>query len=154
MVMDDLRRAGQAAIETKGDAKVRSALRGYMHELPALDANAMLEAQLRRFDIAREWSLFLDRYDVLLMPVSWQRQLPIDADHGDPAVVSRLLSVQSPLLTTAMLGLPGLSVPTGMAGHLPAGVQIVATRFREDRALRAGAIIERAARFDAIDHLP
>jgi amidase len=44
-------------------------------------------------------------------------------------------------------------VPTGLSGGLPAGVQLVAGRFREDRLLRAGEIIERAARFSALDEL-
>jgi amidase len=53
-----------------------------------------------------------------------------------------------------MLGLPGLSVPTGLsADGLPMGVQIVSGRYREDRCLRAGEIIERAAEFSALDRL-
>jgi amidase len=90
---------------------------------------------------------------VLLMPVSWQRAFPVDADVGEPEQVLRLLAAQSPLLGTAMLGLPGLSVPTGMAGGLPAGVQIVAGRFREDRCLAVGERVESAARFSALDVL-
>lgn len=57
------------------------------------------------------------------------------------------------MLGTAMMGLPGLSVPTGVDGHLPAGVQIVATRFREDRCLAVGELVESAARFSALDGL-
>ena len=57
------------------------------------------------------------------------------------------------LLGTAMMGLPGLSVPTGLADGLPVGVQICTARFREDVALRAGEVIERAARFSALDVL-
>ena len=67
--------------------------------------------------------------------------------------VLRLLAAQSPLLGTAMLGLPGLSVPTGMAGGMPAGVQIVAGRFREDRCLAVGERVEAAAHFSALDVL-
>ena len=63
------------------------------------------------------------------------------------------MRAQSPLLGTAMMGLPGLSVPTGLAGGLPTGVQLVSGRFREDLILRAGEIIERAARFSALDRL-
>jgi len=97
--------------------------------------------------------VFFERWPVLLMPNSWQRQFPIDADVGTPEQVLRLVAAQSPLLGTAMMGLPGLSVPTGLVDGLPTGVQLCASRFREDLALRAGAMIERAAGFSALERL-
>ena len=153
LVMDDMRRGGQPAVQAMGDAGVQSALRGYMQGLAPLDRDQTLDALTRRFNICRDWAVFLDRYPVLLMPNSWQRQFAIDADLGPPAQVDALVRAQSPLLGTAMMGLPGLSVPTGLAGGLPTGVQLVSGRFREDRVLRAGEIIERAAHFSALDHL-
>ena len=62
----------------------------------------------------------------------------------------KLLAAPSPLLGTAMMGLPGLAVPTGVVAGLPVGVQLVATRFREDLLLRAGEMIERAAGYDVL----
>lgn len=156
LVMEDLRRS-QSVVESMGDAGVRSALRGYLSGLAPLDAGALLEAQQRRFTICRAWALMLEPdaggHDVLLMPISWQRAFAIDADIGEPERVHRLMAAQSPLLGTAMMGLPGLAVPTGMAGALPAGVQIVAARFREDRCLAVGEIVETAAGFSALDRL-
>ena len=153
LVMDDMRRGGLPAVETMGDAGVKSALRGYLHGLAPLDRDQTLEALTRRFNICRDWAVFLDRYPVLLMPNSWQRQFAVDADIGSPEQVERLVRAQSPLLGTAMMGLPGLSVPTGLANGLPTGVQLVGGRFREDLILRAGELIERAARFNALDQL-
>ena len=153
LVMDDMRRGGQPAVQAMGDAGVQSALRGYMQGLAPLDRDQTLDALTRRFNICRDWAVFLDRYPVLLMPNSWQRQFAIDADLGPPAQVDALVRAQSPLLGTAMMGLPGLSVPTGLVGGLPTGVHLVSGRFREDLVLRAGEIIERAANFNALDHL-
>jgi amidase len=157
LVIDDMRRGGLPAVEAMGDAGVRSALRGYLGGLAPLDANALMEAQARRFSICRDWAVLLEPdaggHDVLLMPVSWQRQFAVDADVGEPERVHRLLAAQSPLLGTAMMGLPGLAVPTGLSGGLPTGVQIVATRFREDRCLAVGELVEAAARFSALDLL-
>lgn len=157
LVMDDLRRGAQPAIERLGDEGVRAALRGYMHGLPALDRDQTLELLQRRFSLCRDWAVFLEPeaggHDVLLMPVSWQRPFPIDADSGPPEAMAALLAAQSPLLGTAMLGLPGLVVPTGLADGLPTGVQLVAGRFREDRCLAAGALVEQAAGFSALAHL-
>jgi amidase len=157
LVMEDLRRGALPAVESMGDAGVRSALRGYLSGLKPLSADALMEAQARRFTICRDWAVMLEPeaggFDVLLMPVSWQRQFPIDADVGEPECVHRLLAAQSPLLGTAMMGLPGLSVPTGMAGSLPTGVQLVAARFREDRCLAVGERLESAAGFSALNVL-
>ena len=153
LVMDDMRRGGAPAVEAVGDAGVKSALRGYLQGLAALDRDQTLEALTRRFSICRDWAVFLDHHPVLLMPNSWQRQFAIDADLGPPAQVDALVRAQSPLLGTAMMGLPGLSVPTGLHSGLPTGVQLVSGRFREDLVLRAGEIIERAANFNALDHL-
>ena len=48
-------------------------------------------------------------------------------------------------MAVAALSLPGLSVPTGLVGTAPVGVQLVADSFREDLLLDAGEAIERHA---------
>src|SRR5260221_9361072 len=40
------------------------------------------------------------------------------------------------------MGLPGLTVSTGLVGRVPVGVQIVSGRYREDLCLSAGEAIE------------
>jgi amidase len=152
LVMDDAIRSTRPAVDRLGDAAVRAALHNYMAPVKPLDRDQTLESLARRFNIARDWAVFLDRYPVLLMPNSWQRQFANDSDNA-PETAEAMVRAQSPLLSVALLGLPGLSVPTGLSGGLPAGVQLVAGRFREDRLLRAGEIIERAARFSALDEL-
>jgi amidase len=57
------------------------------------------------------------------------------------------------MIATAALGLPGISVPTGLSGGLPIGVQLVADSFRELRLLAAASVIERnAAVTSALDY--
>ena len=41
-----------------------------------------------------------------------------------------------------VLGLPAISVPTGLVNGLPMGVQIVGPRFREDLVMDAAEVIE------------
>ena len=153
LVMADLRGKSQAQVETLGDAGVRSALQGYLDGLPHWGASEVLEGYARRMEIARDWNLFFERHPVMILPNGWARPFPIDADIGPPAVVQRLLRDQSPLLATAMLGLPGLAVPTGWVDGLPSNVQVCAWRYREDLALRAGELIERAAGFNVLNAL-
>ena len=53
-----------------------------------------------------------------------------------------MLDAHHPMLAISALGLPGLSVPTGLVDGTPMGVQIVATRFAEELCLGAGEVIE------------
>ena len=48
-----------------------------------------------------------------------------------------------PQLGIPFMGLPGLSVATGINGSVPIGVQLVANRYREDLLLDAGEQIGR-----------
>ena len=153
MVMNDMRRAGAGFMQQYGDDALRTALQHYLDINPVWDRDQSLEALTRRFNIARDWAVFFERYPVLLMPNSWERQLPVDDDQRSAARTAEILLAQAPLLSTAVLGLPGLSVPTGLVNGLPVGVQIVTGRFREDIALRAGEVIEQAAAFSAISLL-
>lgn len=153
MVMNDMRRAGEGFMREHGDDALRKALSQYMAITPVWDRDQYLESLTRRFNIARDWAVFFERYPVLLMPNSWERQLPIDDDLHSPERTAQILLAQAPMLSTATLGLPGLSMPTGVVGGLPVGVQIVSTKFREDRMLAAGEVIEQAAKFSALKHL-
>ena len=153
LVFNDMRRGGQPAIEKMGDASVQAAMRHYLSGVPVWDRDDYLEALTRRFNILRDWAVFLEKYPVLLMPNSWEKQFPLDDDTRSAERMGQMLRAQSPQLSTAMLGLPGLAVPTGVVQGLPVGVQLVTGRFREDRALAAGEVIERAANFSALGYL-
>lgn len=157
LVMNDMRRGGVAFMREHGDDALRNALSHYLAATPELSRDEMLDALARRFSIARDWAAFFERYPVLLMPNSWERQLPIDDDQQSVERIEQILLAQSPLLSTAVLGLPGLAVPTGLengpAGGLPTGVQLVSPKFREDLLLQAGAVIERAANWSVLSAL-
>jgi amidase len=40
------------------------------------------------------------------------------------------------------MGLPALTISTGLVGRVPVGVQLVSSRYREDLCLLAGEAIE------------
>ena len=46
------------------------------------------------------------------------------------------------IVVVNLLGLPSVALPTGIAGGLPQGVQIIGPGFREDLCLEAGEAIE------------
>jgi amidase len=102
----------------------------------------------------RKWNEFLSSYPLLLMPASCRMPQPWGADQGTVDEMRELVAAQSPLMAVAAFGLPGISVPTGMSGGLPVGVQLVAASFRELRLLCAASIVERDAETgSALDYI-
>ncbi|MFD0390981.1 hypothetical protein ACFQ4K_29225 [Tistrella bauzanensis] len=69
----------------------------------------------RRNTILRDWLIFFERYPLILMPVSLEPAMPLGADERPAAELRPLIDAFAPLNATAILGLPGLSVPTGFA---------------------------------------
>lgn len=153
LVMNDLDRAGKSFMFQHGDSALQRALDLYIQATPTLDRDQYLELLVRRFNIFREWAVFFEKYPLILMPNSWEKQFPIDDDQRSLERTKEILLAQAPMLAPAVLGLPGLSIPTGVVNGLPVGVQLVANRFREDQLFAAGRQIELAAKFSALDYL-
>jgi amidase len=97
-----------------------------------------------RDGIARDWSLFLQDYPLILTP-TWS-QLPFeigfDTETAAGAVATRQLI--KPMMPANLLGLPSACVPADRNAEtgLPIGVLITGGRFREDICLDAAEAIE------------
>lgn len=142
LVMTEEASGPQSAIDRFGDEAVRRARAATLTYAPRLDGAGYIEALSRRASILREVTLFLEQYPLLLMPVSWQLPLPIDADQRGEKAVHEMLDAHCPLVGISILGLPSLAVPTGLARGAPVGVQIAAGRFGEELCFAAGEALE------------
>jgi amidase len=131
-----------AAAEREGDPGALACLRGNRAKVFPFDADALSRTLTRRATLAREWLLFLQKYPVLLLPVSAELPFPDQLDTRDEASFQRVWQAQLPMIAIPFMGLPGLTVSTGLVGRVPVGVQVVADRFREDLCLLAGEAIE------------
>lgn len=131
-----------AAINRLGDEALRKARASTMAYASELDYQGYIKALGRRATILREWSLFLDRYPLILMPVSSLPPMPQDYDQTGDEAVARMLTAHHPMLAISILGLPAVAVPTGRVEGIPVGVQLVAGRLRENVCLAAAEIIE------------
>jgi amidase len=145
IAMNDVRIDRLATIGRLGSAAIRNAVHGMLAGTPVLDLQGYMQAIARRDMLRRRWAEFMVGHPVLLIPCSCKLPFAWGADQQGDAAMVRMLEDQSPLLMTAALGLPGLSVPTGLVGTAPVGVQLVAGAFREDLLLDAGEAIERRA---------
>ena len=132
MIADKFGASSANSIDELGDEAVIKARHSTMANATLLDHGEFIRALARRTAILRDWLQFLERYPIVLMPVSWKLPFPIDYDQQGDAALGELVRAHEPLTSISLLGLPGLSVPTGTDGGVPVGVQIVANRFRED----------------------
>jgi amidase len=130
------------SIDKLGDEPLRRARASTMAYAEELDFEGYVRALSRRATMLREWLLFFEQYSLLLTPVSAERAFPIDFDQQGDAPVRRMLTAHQPMLAVSVLGLPALSVPTGLVDGVPTGVQLVATRYNEELILSAGEVIE------------
>ncbi len=127
-----------------GDQGAQDTFAAMMARAPELDLIAWAAIAARRTTRQRQWARFLATYPILLLPVSSEPPFPQGLDVAGQQAFDSVFRAQMPMFAAPLLGLPGVSVPTGLADGLPMGVQVMAARWREDLALDAAEIIEAA----------
>jgi amidase len=132
------------AAEREGDPGALACLRGNRAKVLPFDATTLSKVLTRRATLTREWLQFFETYAVLLMPVSGELPFPDGLDRRDDASFARVWRAQLPQIAIPFMGLPALTVSTGLVGRIPVGVQVVSGRYREDLCLLAGEAIEAA----------
>jgi aspartyl-tRNA(Asn)/glutamyl-tRNA(Gln) amidotransferase subunit A len=105
------------------------------------------QAQRVRTLIIREHREAFEHFDVLACPTSPTVAFPIGERAADPLAMyaSDLLTIPS-----CLAGLPGLSIPCGLAGGLPVGLQLIGPQFGENVLFRTGHALEQAIGFDTV----
>ena len=140
----EFRRAAGRMLAEENDADAAFVFEQLASLCPEPDLNGLLDSLQQRATLTRAWQLFLEEYPVLLCPVSAELPFPDQLDVESPKAFQRVAEAQLTQLGLPLMGLPGLTVSTGMVGTAPVGVQLVAGRYREDVLLEAGAVIEAA----------
>jgi amidase len=88
----------------------------------------------------------------VLTPVSAEQTFEQDLDQRGFEAVRDMIAAQWSQMAVPLLGFPAIAVPTGLAGGLPTGVQLIGRRFGEEDVLRAAEAIEaRAGRITPVD---
>jgi amidase len=142
--MADTRLAAEAMIAREGEADSQFVFRQMTLAAGQIDLESVMRALQTRASLVRQWELFLNRYPVLLCPVSgdlpFDQQLDVRSDSAFATVYEAQLTQRG----LPAMGMPALSLATGYADGRPVGVQLVSARFREDILLAAGATLEAA----------
>jgi amidase len=138
------------AVEQFGDDGMRRAAATYYAAAerwwgPRPDLADYRDGYARRGALAARLQVFLQDHPLVLLPVSAEPAFAYDADIVDIGSGLRTVAAQWPMVAVPTLGFPALSVPTGVRDGLPAGVQLLAPRFREDVLFDAAEVVEARA---------
>ena len=101
----------------------------------------VMDVLQKRVALTREWRVFLDKYPVVLCPVSGQLPFKDLIDLGSQSEFDQIVEAQMLQIGLPFMGLPCLTVTTGRLGNSTVGVQLIASHFREDLLLDIGEII-------------
>ena len=130
------------AVEKEGDPGALNVMHEVRARAEALPPGIVAEVLVQRNALTRQWTRFLHDHTLLLCPVSGELPFPDGLDLQGPEEYRRVLAAMVTQTGLPLMGLPGLVVSTGMVGASPVGVQLIASRFREDLLLAAGEAIE------------
>jgi amidase len=139
----EMRRAALGMIHEEDEAESAFVFEQMARRSAPVDVDGLLDALQSRATLVREWQVFLQKYPVLICPVSGELPFADQKDVESEAAFEAIMQAQLTQLGLPLLGLPGLAVTTGLVGKTPVGVQLIAGRYREDVLLAAGAAIER-----------
>ena len=132
-----------AQMREVGGADFIQALSGFMTLANPLDAEGYARTLAYRSRVIREWMVFLEAYPLIVAPVSSRKTHAWNFDlAGDEAVRTFFWNDFRFTSAISVLGLPAAATPIGLADGHPVGVQLIASRFREDVCLDAAAAIE------------
>ena len=133
-------------IDAAGSQTVRDIFSVYFQEFPPFQDTELLQMMAKRTYYARQWSLFLEQYPLVLTPFLPQPFFKPDRDTEGAEGVHEVLGCAVYSYAINYMGLPAGCVPARLAdlpqGPQPINVQIVARRWREDLAVDACAAIE------------
>lgn len=143
----------RAAIEREGDPGAIATFAGVFPHLPeGVQAADYVATFTRRATVLRQWLQFFEDYPAVLIPNSARLPFPQNFDISSPENGLATFNAQMTQIALPVLGLPGLAVAMDKVGTNPCGVQIIASRFREDILLEAGeAIASRGAPILPVD---
>jgi amidase len=133
-------------VDAAGSQTVRDIFEVYFQEFPPITGTDLLKMMAKRSHYARQWSLFLQDYPLVLSPFLPQPFFKPDRDTEGAEGVHEVLGCAVYSYAMNFLGLPAASVPARLAelpqGPQPINVQIAAQRWREDLAVDAATAIE------------
>lgn len=132
-------------VDKSGSDDLRRIFSWYYEIGKTLDLDDYRAGLADRTRMMRAWNVFLDAHPLVLTPFLMRPTYPWNYDALGYAQTKDLFDAAIYSYGINYLGLPAGVVPVDLVEGLPAGVQLVGRRFREDVILDAMAAIEERA---------
>jgi amidase len=142
IVLSEIRHVTQLDVRKHGGPGINRFLDLILSTTADIDLGAYMRALGDRSRHVRAWMEFLERYPLVVGPVSTEPPPERGFDIVSELRVEEVVRAHRLLLAVNVLGLPAVAVPTGAPGGVPMGVQVIGSRYREDVCLEAAAAIE------------
>jgi amidase len=131
-----------------GESNSNIAIEYFLDSLPISDLSIYMTALAERARFAREWATFMEDYPLVLCPISTQPPFEVGFDLKSAERTREVLNSLQLTFMSPLMGIPSISIPTGIKAGIPSGIQLIGPRFREDLCLAAGEEIERRLSID------
>jgi amidase len=145
VLLTELKQTLGPIVDKYGSHDIRQIFDWYYQMGTILDRDGFLAGLADKTRMARAWNLFLDTYPLVLTPFLMRPGYPWNYETLGLAQTKDLWDAAVYSYGINYLGLPAGFVPVDLVENLPAGVQLVGRRFREDVILDAMAAIEQRA---------
>jgi amidase len=142
IVFNEMRHMTLPYIQKYGGDDLNRCTELILEGTPDVDVDRYMRALAERTRHIREWMVFMERYALVVGPVSTEPPFEVGFDVKDAETTARVLRAQRLLVAVNLLGLPAVSVPCGLTDAVPLGVQVIGGRYREDLCLDAAEVIE------------
>ena len=133
-------------IRALGSNTIRAIFDEYFNQFQPFEGNDLLHMMAKRTGFAREWSLFMQNYPLILSPFLPQPFFAPRRDEEGEAGVREVLGSALWSYSINFIGLPAGNIPTRLCtlekGSQPISVQIIGQQWREDAIVDAMIAIE------------
>ena len=142
LVFNEVRHMTLAYMQKHGGDELNRCTELILGGVADLDVEGYMRALAERTRHIREWTVFMERYALVVGPVSTEPPFEVGFDVKDADTTARVLRAQRLLVAVNLLGFPAVAVPCGLTDGVPLGVQVIGGRYREDLCLDAAEVIE------------
>jgi amidase len=145
VLLTDIKATLGPTVDQHGSEDIARIFDWYYEMGTILDLDSYRVGLADKVRMARAWNAFLDFYPLILTPFLMRPLYPWNYDTFGLEQTKDLWDASVYSYGINYVGLPAGFVPVDLVENLPAGVQLVGRRFREDVILDAMAAIEQRA---------